>query len=95
MLGWLGLALAESGDTAAARDLLVRLRTMASCAFVPPTSFAWIHLALGDTDEFFDWMDRAVDARDHMIMPIGSYPFLDRVRDDRRYSALLRRMNLC
>jgi hypothetical protein len=39
-------------------------------------------------------MDRAVDARDHMIMPIKSYPFLDRVRDDRRYDALLRRMNL-
>jgi tetratricopeptide (TPR) repeat protein len=94
MLGWLGLALAESGGVTAARELLGRLRTMSSSTYVPPTSFAWIHVALGEVDEFFEWMDRGVDARDHMIMPIKSYPFLDRVRDDRRYDALLRRMNL-
>jgi hypothetical protein len=37
---------------------------------------------------------RAIDARDHMIMPITSYPFLGRIRGDSRYVGLLRRMNL-
>lgn len=39
-------------------------------------------------------MNRAIDARDHMITPIKSYPFLDSIRDDSRYVDLLRKMNL-
>jgi TolB-like protein/tetratricopeptide (TPR) repeat protein len=94
MLGALGLALAQSGDKAGARALLERLRAMPPKVFVPPTSFAWIHIGLGEIDEFFEWMDRAIDERDHMITPIKTYPFFDPVRDDPRYLGLLRRMNL-
>ena len=94
VLGWLGLALAESGDKAGARALLNRLRAIRSTVYVPPTSFAWIHIGLGETDEFFEWMNRAIDARDHMIMPIKSYPFLDPIRADSRFQPLLLRMHL-
>ncbi len=55
---------------------------------------AWTYLALGEIDSAFEWMDRAIDARDHMMIPIKSYPFLDSIRGDPRYLALLRRMNL-
>ena len=94
MLGWLGLSLAQSGNAAEARAVYARLQVMAPKAYVPPTSFAWIHLGLGETDSFFARMDRAVDARDHMLMPIKSYDFLDPIRPDPRYASLLRRMNL-
>lgn len=94
MLGWLGLALAQSGNTAEARTLLDRLHGIALKAYVPPTSFAWIHLGLGEIDSAFEWMDRAIDARDHMMTPIKTYPFFDSIRADPRFSALLRRMNL-
>jgi len=73
---------------------LGRLHAMAAQAYVPPTSFAWIHLGLGETDEAFAWMDKAIDARDHMIAPIKTYWFLDPIRDDPRFAALLRKMNL-
>ena len=52
-LGWLGLALAQSGNTAEARILLERLYEIALEAYVPLTSFAWIHLGLGDIDDAF------------------------------------------
>ena len=94
VLGWLGLALAESGDVPAARALRDRLRSLPAETYVPPTSYAWLHIGLGEIDEFFEWMDRAIDARDHMIMPIKSYPFFDPIRGDSRYAALLRKMNL-
>ena len=94
MLGWLGLALAKSGNTDESRALLERLHAIAAQAYVPPTSFAWIHLGLGETDEAFAWMDRAIDARDPMMVPIKTYWFLDPIRDDPRFHALLRRMNL-
>jgi tetratricopeptide (TPR) repeat protein len=94
MIGWLGLALAQSGDTRGARAMYEQLRRMPPSVYVPPTNFAWIHFGLGEIDEFFEWMDRAIDARDHMITPIKTYPFLDPIRDDPRYAGLLRKMNL-
>jgi hypothetical protein len=57
-----GLALAQRGNTAEARELLERLRRMAATAYVPPSAFAWIHLGLGDVDGAFEWPDRAIPA---------------------------------
>ncbi|OFW05978.1 MAG: hypothetical protein A3H96_00120 [Acidobacteria bacterium RIFCSPLOWO2_02_FULL_67_36] len=94
MLGWLGLALARTGDTAGAEALLERLSEISRAAYVPPSSFAWIHLGLGHVDDAFTWMDRAIDGRDPMMMPIKTYPFFDPLRADPRFHALLRKMNL-
>ncbi len=52
------------------------------------------HLGLGEIDDAFIWMDRAVDGRDPMMMPIKTFPFFDPIRADPRYLALLRKMNL-
>jgi hypothetical protein len=89
-----GPTLAQAGESGEARALIDRLSEIARTAYVPPSSFAWIHLGLGDIDEAFTWMDRAVDGRDPMMIPIKSFPFLDPFRADARYHALLRKMNL-
>ncbi len=94
VLGWLGMALAKSGDVAGAREVLAGLHAAATQVYVPPTSFAWIHLGLGEIDQAFTWMERAIDDRDAIIIPIKSYPFLDPLRYDPRFAALLRKMNL-
>ena len=94
MIGWLGLTLGLSGNAAEARSLLERLHTMAAQRYVPPTSYAWIHLGLGETDSAFEWLNRAVEACDQYMMPIKSYPFFDPIRDDSRFQTLLREMNL-
>jgi tetratricopeptide (TPR) repeat protein len=94
MLGWLGLVLGLSGRSADARQLLDQLSRMASIAYVPPSAFAWTHLGLGDFEQAFDWLDRAVDARDQLLMPIKSYPIFDPIRADPRFTALLQKMNL-
>jgi hypothetical protein len=94
MLGWLGLVLGLGGRAAEARNVLGRLETMTTHTFVPPTSFAWTYLGLGETDRAFEWLDRAVDERDQFMMPIKSYPFFDPLRSGPRFAALLRKMNL-
>jgi hypothetical protein len=94
MMGWLGLTLGLGGKASEARSLLERLHANASQAYVPPTSFAWIHLGLGETDAAFEWLDRAVDECDQFMMPIKSYEFFDPIRSDPRFVALLRKMNL-
>ncbi|MBZ5568175.1 MAG: winged helix-turn-helix domain-containing protein [Acidobacteriia bacterium] len=94
MLGWLGLALGLGGYTEEARTVLERLRVIASQRFVLPTSLAWIHFGLGEIDGAFEWMERAVDRNDGWIPALKSYPFLDPLRADPRFAALLRKMNL-
>jgi TolB-like protein/Tfp pilus assembly protein PilF len=94
ILGWLGLTLALSGQTSEARALLQRLYQKAAGGYVPPTSLAWIHLGLGEKDAAFEWLNRAVEACDQLLMPIKSYRFLDPIRKDPRFAVLLRKMNL-
>jgi TolB-like protein/Tfp pilus assembly protein PilF len=94
MLGWLGLMLGVGGRRAEARTQLEHLVDRATRVYVPPTSIAWIHLALGEIDDAFEWLDRAVEAHDQLIMPIKSYAFLDAIRSDPRFLALLRKMRL-
>jgi TolB-like protein/Tfp pilus assembly protein PilF len=94
MLGWLGMILAVSGRSAEARSLLDRLHERAASAYVPPASVAWVHLGLGEIDHTFEWLDRAVEAHDQLIMPIKSYAILDPIRGDSRFLPLLRKMHL-
>jgi TolB-like protein/Flp pilus assembly protein TadD len=93
-LGWLGLSLGLGGHTAEARAVLDRLRALATQRYVLPTCFAWTHLGLGEIDDAFVWMERAIDAPDRMLRPIKTYPFLDPLRADPRFAALLHKMNL-
>jgi TolB-like protein/Tfp pilus assembly protein PilF len=94
MLGWLGLALGLGGRPEEARSVLRQLEERSATAYVPPASRAWIHLGLGELDAALEWLDRAVDKRDQLMMPIKSYGFFDPIRADPRFDTLLRKMNL-
>jgi len=93
-LGFLAMVSGGAGF----RDDALRLRDqagqMASAGYVPPSTFMCCAIGLGDWDSAFEWMDRAIEARDPIIMPIKSFPFLDPVRGDARFQALLKKMHL-
>lgn len=91
-LGWLGLALGVCGKKAEARAVLDSLKRQER--YILPTSFAHVHLGLGEIDAAFEWFDRAVDEQDQMMMPILSYAHFDPIREDPRFAALLRKMKL-
>ncbi len=93
-LGLLAHAYGRAGRTGDARRLLESAEAVAATGYVPPSTFALGHVGLDDWDAAFRWWDRAVEVRDPIIVPIKSFPFFDPVRDDPRYRALLRRMNL-
>ena len=94
ILGFLGLSLGWGGHRQEAQVALNRLHALARQGHVPATSFAWVYLGLGNTDEAFVWLNRAVDAPDRFMEPIKTWPFLDPLRSDPRFKALLRKMNL-
>jgi len=94
VLGYLGMALARSGDFVSARSVLADLYDAASQLYIPPTSLGTIHLGLGEIDKVFTCLERAIDDRDPIIIPIKTDPSLDPLRADPRFAALLRKMNL-
>ncbi len=93
-LGFLAYAYGCAGRRGDAYELLDQMETMATKAYVPPSALALGHVGLDDWDTAFHWWDQAVEVRDPIIVPIKTFPFFDPVRDDPRYRALLRRMNL-
>ncbi len=74
--------------------MLADLQAAANHGYVLPTSLAFIHLGLGEIDQAYTFFERAIEDRDPIIIPILTYPFLDPLRDDPRFHALLKRMNL-
>jgi TolB-like protein len=92
LLGWLGLALGLCGRKDEARAVLQRFEQCGH--YTLPTNFAHVYLGLGEIDAAFEWLDRAVEERDQLIMPILSYAHYDPIRQDPRFAALLRKMNL-
>jgi len=92
LLGWLGLALGVCGRKDEARAVL---QLFQQCGhYTLPTNFAHVYLGLGEMDAAFEWLDRAVEERDQLIMPILSYAHYNPIRQDPRFTALLRKMNL-
>ena len=53
-----------------------------------------MNIALGHTDEAFEWLEKAADYRASFMMPIKVYPFFDPIRADPRFAALLEKNGL-
>jgi TolB-like protein/lipoprotein NlpI len=89
----LAYALAVTGDAAAARQILARLRARAEADYVAPANIAIVHLALGEHDTALDWLERVEADRGAMVF-LKADPIYDPLRDDPRFHRLLRRMRL-
>jgi TolB-like protein len=92
--GALGQALALSGRTNEAREVLLRLHERSREVFVPSTAKAIIHLGLGEHDTALDYLEKAVDLHEFSVGLAKIHPIYDPVRHTARFQALLRRMNL-
>ncbi len=93
-LGFLAFVNGRAGRADDARALLERAAEAAKSAYVPPSTFAFGHIGLGEWNAAFERLEQAIEVRDPLVMPIKTYPFLEPVRGDARYHALLRKMNL-
>jgi tetratricopeptide (TPR) repeat protein len=91
--GRLGLVYAVAGRRAEALEELRALEEVAKERYVPPTAFATLHAGLGDMDEAYRWIDRAVQQRDCFLTLLNS-PSFDELRADPRFGGLLRRVGL-
>jgi eukaryotic-like serine/threonine-protein kinase len=89
-LAELANAYAAAGRRSDAQQLLVELEARARREYVIPTAFAIVHMALGDEERAFDWLERAAAARDLWLSESIFYPLYNPLRSHPRYANLLR-----
>jgi TolB-like protein/Flp pilus assembly protein TadD len=94
VMGHLGAAYARKGDDDAAARVLVDLQVLSERAYVPATSFAVVHTALGHRDEALDWLERAYEEHDFALPRHAVAPWFAPVAGDARAAALLARLGL-
>jgi serine/threonine protein kinase/Tfp pilus assembly protein PilF len=77
------------------KNLLNKLLDLAQKEYVSPMGIAYIYILFDEKDKAFDWLERAYEERDGMIMNIHVVPLISNpLRSHPRYKALLRKMNL-
>jgi tetratricopeptide (TPR) repeat protein len=86
-----GHLLGNVGRTSEARAILKTLESQSRDRYVPPYAIALVHAGLGDRDEVFTWLNRAVDVRDvHLVfLPVDSK--WDPYAADARFGKILAR----
>jgi tetratricopeptide (TPR) repeat protein len=90
-LGW---SYAAAGERGQANDVLRDLKAIADTKPVSAYEIALIHGALGETDEAFEWLERAYEQRSAWLAYLAVDPRLDGIRADERFTALLRGVGL-
>lgn len=83
--GLRGVVLAKAGRVDEARAELARLEELAKHQYVSAYDLASIDAALGDTDDAFAWLDRAVVERSSLLTTMRVDPVMDGLRSDPRY----------
>jgi tetratricopeptide (TPR) repeat protein len=91
-LAFLAHGYAVSGRKIDAEKIVGELVSMADHQYVCPFEVAQAFASLGRKDEAFHWMNKAVDDRADCMIWLRAEPWLDTIRSDSRYSALVRRV---
>src|SRR6185503_13641901 len=91
-------SLAHCREFAAVRDkalkALAELHQISETRYVSPYFFAVIYAGLGNKDQTFAWLDKAVEDRSFFLIWLKVEPLFDPLRDDPRFHNLLRRVGL-
>jgi len=94
MLGTLAWVYGQAGRVAEGRALLNDLITQSHKSWVPPYAMMIAYRGLGELDRALEWMEKAVEQRDLMIVcGIRCEPMIA-LHGNPRHEALLKKMNL-
>ncbi len=80
---------AAAGRREEARQLLQEMMTLSATRYVSPYYISLVYVGLGDLEQAFRWLDRAIEERSAELIWLKVDPRLDTLRSDPRYDALL------
>jgi len=93
-LAGLGHAHGVSGHRTDAQEILGKLLERSKRTYVPAYDIAVVYVGLGDKDQAFDWLAKALEERSGFLVYIKCDRRFDVLRSDPRYEALLKRIGL-
>jgi len=82
-------AYAIAGRKDDALDIVEELHQLSRRRYVTPYAIALIYASMGDTDEAFSWLARACEEGVSDLIYMKVDPFLDNLRPDPRFNALM------
>jgi TolB-like protein/Flp pilus assembly protein TadD len=89
-----GYLFATLGRTSDAREVLSTLEAISRERYVPPYAMALVHAGIGDPDQVFSWLERALDAHDVHLVFLPIDPKWDAFRADPRFLSVLKRSGI-
>jgi len=89
----IGLAYKRMGRTEEAQHVLNDLLERSKQRYVPPMIIARFYLNLGEIDQSYDWVNRALEVRDPGLIWLGVVP-LRNLRSDPRFIELMQKTGL-
>lgn len=94
ILALLAVACVDAGKRSRSQTILRELEARRANGYVPATSFAAVHVALGDTDAALDELERAYRERDIRMAFMKVDARWNVLRSQPRFQALARRLGL-
>jgi len=90
----LAYAFAQAGRKSDAREIIERLLRDAAGGYVPSTWIGGAYSAIGDTDQAFEWLDKAAMEHSSAFPEYYSEPVFDSIARDPRMGVLLKSIGL-
>ncbi len=94
MTGLLGYAYAVAGQRSEAEKILEESNQLSRQRYVSPSHRALIYTGLGEKELAFEWLEKAYEDRNWVLVLLKVHPMFDPLRSDPRFTDLLQRMNL-
>jgi eukaryotic-like serine/threonine-protein kinase len=93
-VGVMASAHAVAGRTDEARRLLDEIVRRSETEYVAPVLIASVHRWLGEHDAMYEWLERAIDARDWWLGRLQIEPWFTEFRNDARFKSILARVGI-
>jgi serine/threonine-protein kinase len=93
-IGLVAAAHVREGSLAQAEEYLERLHQLATRQYVTPLAEGFAAIGMGDFDLAFRRLDEAIDHKTNFMNLLAVEPFFHPLRADRRFTKLLKRLNL-
>jgi len=85
---------AVNGRSTEAHELIDEMHERERQGQMPAFAFVNTYMALGNADRAFEYLEKAYEERDWKMAMIATEPLFDLLRDDPRYEAFIKKMNL-
>jgi serine/threonine protein kinase/Flp pilus assembly protein TadD len=92
VLGLWGHALGLAGKRDEARSILDRLLELRKSKYASAQNIASLYWLLDKQNEAFEWLEKAIEERDHWFWYAEYHPHLRGMRSDPRFQEILRRL---